>query len=193
LLRDRALDEAAEARVDPVRVLARGGRGDAVDESAGRAHLLPGRLREPGGGSRHGHGPDLADGEVLTAQGDGGRDGHRRECRPRDLRPSRRVEEVGRAIPEELEAPAGPPPEQGLGLLKRRAFRRVYLAIAASELGDSFQYLALMWYALLAGGPLGVLAVRLADSVPALLFGLHGGLAADRWERKKTMIGADVA
>ena len=82
---------------------------------------------------------------------------------------------------------------QGLtGLFRRPDFRRVYLAIAASELGDAFQYLALMWYALVAGGPLGVLAVRLADSVPALAFGFHGGLVADRLDRRRTMIAADL-
>src|SRR6266550_4267294 len=71
--------------------------------------------------------------------------------------------------------------------------RRAYAAVAISELGDAFQYIALMWFALVAGGPLGVIAVRLADSVPALLFGLHGGVAADRWDRRRLMIGADVA
>jgi MFS family permease len=50
-----------------------------------------------------------------------------------------------------------------------------------------------MWFALVAGGPLGVVAVRLADSVPALAFGLHGGLAADRWNRKRMLVGADLA
>jgi MFS family permease len=35
--------------------------------------------------------------------------------------------------------------------------------------------------------------VRLADSVPALVFGLHGGIAADRWDRKRVMISADLA
>ena len=78
------------------------------------------------------------------------------------------------------------------GLFRRPDFRRVYLAIAASELGDAFQYLALMWYALVAGGPLGVIAVRLADSVPALAFGFHGGLVADRLDRRRTMIAADL-
>ncbi|HEY5659141.1 MAG TPA: hypothetical protein VIR59_00025 [Gaiellaceae bacterium] len=41
-------------------------------------------------------------------------------------------------------------------------------------------------------GPLGVLAVRLADSVPALVFGLHGGLVADRSDRRRVMVLADV-
>lgn len=83
-------------------------------------------------------------------------------------------------------------PDRPRALLGRRDFRHAYAAIAVSELGDAFQYIALMWFALDAGGPLGVLAVRLADSVPALLFGLHGGVAADRWDRKRTMIAADL-
>src|SRR5919202_1080901 len=83
-------------------------------------------------------------------------------------------------------------PERALGLLRRRAFRRIFAAIAASELGDAFQYIALMWAALVAGGPLGIVAVRLADSLPALVFGFHGGLAADRWDRRPTLIGADL-
>jgi MFS family permease len=83
--------------------------------------------------------------------------------------------------------------ERAIDLLQRRDFRSVYFAVAASELGDAFQYVALMWFALVAGGPLGVMAVRLADSIPALAFGFHGGLLADRLDRKRTMITADLA
>ena len=86
-----------------------------------------------------------------------------------------------------------PRPETALSLLRRRNFRRAYGAVAISELGDAFQYIALMWFALVAGGPLGVIAVRLADSVPAILFGFHGGVVADRWDRRRVMIGADLA
>src|SRR5919198_2635234 len=99
------------------------------------------------------------------------------------------------AAPEEARPFLEQPPS-GAGvahLLRRPGFRRLYLAVVTSELGDAFQYIALMWAALLAGGPLGVVAVRLADSVPALAFGFHGGLAADRWDRKRTMVGADLA
>lgn len=96
------------------------------------------------------------------------------------------------AEPEEAIALDALPPPGALALLRRPGFRRVYLAVAGSELGDSFQYIALMWAALLAGGPLGVLAVRLADSVPALIFGFHGGVLADRAGRKRLMVGADL-
>jgi MFS family permease len=82
--------------------------------------------------------------------------------------------------------------ESAFSLLRRRDFRRLYLAVSASELGDSLHYIALMWFAFDAGGPLGVVAVRLADSVPALLFGLHGGAAADRFSRKRLMVSADL-
>src|SRR4051794_39921442 len=49
-----------------------------------------------------------------------------------------------------------------------------------------------MWFALDVGGPLGVVAVRLADSIPAIAFGLHGGLAADPRSRKRLMVSAGV-
>jgi MFS family permease len=79
-----------------------------------------------------------------------------------------------------------------LQLLRRRDFRHLYLAVAVSELGDAFQYIALMWFALVKGGPIGVVAVRLADSIPALVFGFHGGIVADQWNRKRTMIASDL-
>jgi MFS family permease len=96
------------------------------------------------------------------------------------------------AVPDELRTPPAHP-VGALGLLRRPDFRNVYVAVAASEVGDALQYLAQMCFAFDAGGPLGVVAVRLADSVPALVFGLHGGLAADRWDRRRMMIGADLA
>ena len=71
-------------------------------------------------------------------------------------------------------------------------FRRAYLANAVSQLGNALQFVALMWFAVEAAGPLGVIAVRLVDALPALLFSLHGGAVADRWDRRRTMIGTDL-
>jgi MFS transporter, DHA3 family, macrolide efflux protein len=93
-------------------------------------------------------------------------------------------------VPRELES--APPASRAADLLRRGDFRRVYLAVAASELGDSLHYIALMWFAFDVGGAGGVIAVRLADSLPAFLFGLHGGLAADRFSRKRLMVSADL-
>ncbi len=89
----------------------------------------------------------------------------------------------------QLTEPVGSPT---LSLLRIRDFRTLYLAVSVSELGDALNYIALMWVALEKGGPLGVVAVRLADSIPALIFGLHGGIAADRWSRRKLMVSADL-
>jgi hypothetical protein len=77
-------------------------------------------------------------------------------------------------------------------LLRRRDFRTLFVAVSTSELGDALNYVAFMWLALEEGGALGVVAVRLADSLPAFFFGLHGGIAADRWSRRRLMIGADL-
>jgi hypothetical protein len=98
------------------------------------------------------------------------------------------------AEPEESLPHAYREPSKGaaLHLLRRRDFRLTYAAIATSELGYAFQYIALMWFALEVAGPAGVLVVRLADSIPALPLGLHGGLLADRLERRRTMIAADL-
>ncbi len=95
-------------------------------------------------------------------------------------------------LPEEERELPLEPPGPALRLLRRHDFRNLFLAISASELGDSLHYIALMWVALQTGGPLGVIAVRLADSIPALLFGLHGGLAADRRDRRSVMVAADL-
>jgi hypothetical protein len=48
-------------------------------------------------------------------------------------------------VPRELEPPVswrGLPP---LALLRRRDFRSLYFAVAASELGDALHYIALLW------------------------------------------------
>ena len=86
-------------------------------------------------------------------------------------------------VPRERELTSGHG-TTSLALLRRRDFRTLYLAVSTSELGDALSYIALMWLALDAGGALGVVAVRLADSLPAFFFGLHGGIAADRWSRR---------
>ena len=94
-------------------------------------------------------------------------------------------------VPREVEL-VTPARVSSLALLRRRDFRSLYLAVSVSELGDALNYIALMWFALQSAGPLGVVAVRLADSLPAFFFGLHGGIAADRWSRRKLMVGADL-
>jgi MFS family permease len=85
-----------------------------------------------------------------------------------------------------------PPVSGPREILAKPDFRRVYVAGACGQLGDAFQFVALLWYAVLLGGPLGVMVARIATTLPALLFGLPGGLAADRWDRRRTLIAADL-
>ena len=96
-------------------------------------------------------------------------------------------------LPDDLLTPEELHVRGALGLLRLPDFRRLFTAVSASEVGDAVNYVAVMWTALLTGGPIGIVVVRLADSVPALVFGLHGGLVADRLDRKRVLIVADLA
>jgi len=79
LRRNRLRDEAAEAGVDAVGVLARGlGRG-AVDELAGRGHLRAPVVGECRRGSLDRDRPDVVDREIVSVQKHCGGDGHRRQ------------------------------------------------------------------------------------------------------------------
>ena len=75
--------------------------------------------------------------------------------------------------------------------LIRGDFAAAYAANIVGQLGNSLQFVAVLWYSS-AAGPLGIVGVRVADTIPALLFGLHAGLVADRRPRRRTMIVANV-
>ena len=79
-----------------------------------------------------------------------------------------------------------------MSLFGLRDFRLVWSAAAVSWLGDSLAFLGFMWLAYDVGGAGGVIAVRVADSVPSVIVGLLGGVVADRVERRRLMIGADL-
>ena len=54
-------------------------------------------------------------------------------------------------------------------------------------MGDFFYLIAVMWIAVkVAGGAAGIVAA--AEAASMLLFGLLGGVYADRWNRRITMI-----
>ena len=79
-----------------------------------------------------------------------------------------------------------------MSLFGLRDFRLVWGAAAVSWLGDSLAFLGFMWLAYDVGGAGGVIVVRVADSIPSVIVGLLGGVVADRVERRRLMIGADV-
>ena len=190
LLGDLLRHEAAEAGVHAVGVLVRAVRG-VLDDARAPPHLCARVVGEQcGRAPLDGDLPDVFEREVVAGQRVG--HGHTETLVPASAH-SGAVSDPIFDQPRELELPPGSEPRtRALELLRRTDFRRLYLAVAASELGDSLHYIALMWFALESGGPLGVIAVRLADSIPALVFGLHGGLAADRWSRKWLMVSSDL-
>lgn len=89
----------------------------------------------------------------------------------------------------------GPP----VGLGRNGNYQRVWFAGAVSGFGDVvFVTATVIWVgAIIAGGqtwaPLAVSGVLLAEMAPAVLLGPIGGVFADRWDRRRTMLATDLA
>jgi len=80
-----------------------------------------------------------------------------------------------------------------LSLFRDRNFLRLWFAYVISNLGDAALLIALpttVYNATDSKTALGLSAV--AGTLPVLLFGLVGGVLADRWNRRRTMIFADL-
>lgn len=72
------------------------------------------------------------------------------------------------------------------------AYWRLWSAAVISRLGDALRTPALaLLAASLTRDPRAVAAVVIAGQLPPLLFGLIGGVYADRWERRRTMATVD--
>jgi MFS family permease len=79
-----------------------------------------------------------------------------------------------------------------MSLAGSRDFRLLWSAAAVSWIGDAVAFLGFTWLAFDAGGAGGVIVIRVADSVPSVIFGLFGGVVADRVERRSLMVSADL-
>jgi dTMP kinase len=86
------------------------------------------------------------------------------------------------------------PGEEGsyLGLLKNKNFRRFFAAQSVSSLGDWIGVIAIAVFAQENFGTAAVGAVMTARVLPGFFVGPLAGVVADRWDRKKTMVVADV-
>jgi dTMP kinase len=78
-------------------------------------------------------------------------------------------------------------------LLKNRNFRRLFFAQMVSSLGDWIGVLAIVVMAQRIGGPTGVGVVMIARVLPGFFVGPLAGVIADRWDRKRTMVVADIS
>jgi dTMP kinase len=91
------------------------------------------------------------------------------------------------------------PASRGRGVLSIKPFRRLWIALALSSLGDWLSILALTALAFQLTKGRGVAAqsyavggVWIATLLPALLLGPFAGVVADRLDRRMTMIVGDV-
>lgn len=74
------------------------------------------------------------------------------------------------------------------------SFRRLFFAHATSRSGDAFNTVALVVLVFqLTGSGFGVAATVVFEVLPILLLGPVAGLVADRYPRRRVMIGADLA
>jgi len=80
-----------------------------------------------------------------------------------------------------------------LAVLRQRNFALLWAGGLISMLGDWLLFIALPFYIYnLTGSALATGAMFIAETLPLLLFGSIGGVFADRWDRKRTMIVADL-
>lgn len=80
-----------------------------------------------------------------------------------------------------------------IATLRQRDFSLVWSAGLISLMGDWVLYVALPIYVFrLTGSAFATSAMFLAETVPALLLGSVAGVFVDRWDRKRTMVAANL-
>ena len=77
--------------------------------------------------------------------------------------------------------------------LAERDYRLLAIGSLISLIGDGFFYVALAWQVYeLSNVPTALSLVGLAWTLPLVLFVVIGGVASDRYDRRRVMIGADI-
>ena len=100
------------------------------------------------------------------------------------------------SIAEEVAALRGTRSATFRDLLTHRPFARLLAAMSVSSFGDWVGFVAVTSIVVSLGGTtasLAVSGVMIARTLPAFLFGPIAGTLVDRLDRKRIMIGADVA
>jgi dTMP kinase len=94
---------------------------------------------------------------------------------------------------DEVAALRGTRPATLKDLLTHAQFSKLLIAQTVSSFGDWVGFVAVTALVLSKGGGYAVAAVMAARMIPAILFGPIAGAVVDRFDRKKLMIGSDVA
>ena len=80
----------------------------------------------------------------------------------------------------------------GWGLLKTRNFGLLFSGQAVSQIGDSMNKVALLWFVYeLTGSAFKMTVIGLLQTIPPLVFGPLIGVYLDRMQKKPVMIGVD--
>jgi MFS family permease len=91
-------------------------------------------------------------------------------------------------------AESPPRHERPFRVLRFRDFRLIWSAEALSQTGTQIQRVAVAWQVFeLTGDPVHLGLLGLVRFVPLFLFGLVGGVVADRYDRRQTLILSQVA
>ena len=94
---------------------------------------------------------------------------------------------------EALDRPGGVARVGLLLPLRERESRKLWVAMCVSLLGDGAFLVAVAWQVYdLSNTPTAMSVVGIAMTVPTILFLLLGGVASDRFERRRIMVGADL-
>lgn len=92
--------------------------------------------------------------------------------------------------------PASRPPDRHqalVNLFHSRDFKLLWVGQLLSQIGDQCLLIAaITLISSLSRSPWALLIPAISIALPQLIFGLVGGVVADRWNRKLTMIGSDL-
>src|ERR687893_555584 len=81
-----------------------------------------------------------------------------------------------------------------LAVLRQRDFSLLWFGGVLSVIGDYFLFIALPFFVYeRTGSVLATGAMFAAETLPRLLFGSVAGVFVDRWDRKRTMVFADLS
>lgn len=81
-----------------------------------------------------------------------------------------------------------------LRALRFRDFRLLWIGLLISRIGSEMQVVAVVWQTyLLTNSPISLGLIGLSRFLPVLFFSLVGGVAADRYDRRKVMMVAQLA